>query len=119
MRAPHGADGQGRERRAEGRLAGRRDVRGSGLDRRHGGAPARRGMGRVFTHAYAPSTWGSFLRSLAFGHVRQLDAVASRFLTRLAAVSRSPPGSGSWRSSIQAAATARPWNTEWNTRTAR
>src|SRR5680860_444307 len=42
---------------------------------RHGG------MGRVFTHAYAPSTLGSFLRSFAFGHVRQLDAVASRFLT--------------------------------------
>ena len=46
---------------------------------RHGG------MGRVFTNAYAPSTLGSFLRSFTFGHVRQLDAVASRFLTRLAA----------------------------------
>jgi Transposase DDE domain group 1 len=46
---------------------------------RHGG------MGRVFTNAYAPSTLGSFLRSFSFGHVRQLDAVASRFLTRLAA----------------------------------
>ena len=45
---------------------------------RHGG------MGRVFTNAYAPSTLGSFLRSFTFGHVRQLDAVASRFLTRLA-----------------------------------
>ena len=45
---------------------------------RHGG------MGRVFTGAYAPSTLGSFLRSFTFGHVRQLDAVASRFLTRLA-----------------------------------
>jgi hypothetical protein len=49
---------------------------------RHGG------MGRVFTAAYAPSTLGSFLRSFTFGHVRQLDAVASRFLTGLAA--RSP-----------------------------
>lgn len=48
---------------------------------RHGG------MGRVFTGAYAPSTLGSFLRSFAFGHVRQLDAVASRFLTELAATS--------------------------------
>jgi Transposase DDE domain group 1 len=48
---------------------------------RHGG------MGRVFTNAYAPSTLGSFLRSFAFGHVRQLDAVASRFLTELAGVS--------------------------------
>ena len=45
---------------------------------RHGG------MGRVFTNAYAPSTLGSFLRSFTFGHVRQLDAVASRFLARLA-----------------------------------
>jgi nucleoside-diphosphate-sugar epimerase len=46
---------------------------------RHGG------MGRVFARAYAPSTLGSFLRSFTFGHVRQLDALASRFLTRLAA----------------------------------
>jgi len=45
---------------------------------RHGG------MGRVFARAYAPSTLGSFLRSFTFGHVRQLDAVASRFLGRLA-----------------------------------
>jgi len=42
-------------------------------------------MGKVFTKAYAPSTLGSFLRSFTFGHVRQLDAVASRFLVRLAA----------------------------------
>jgi hypothetical protein len=46
---------------------------------RHGG------MGRVFAQAYAPSTLGSFLRAFTFGHVRQLDAVASRFLTNLAA----------------------------------
>jgi hypothetical protein len=45
---------------------------------RHGG------MGRVFERAYAPSTLGSFLRAFTFGHVRQLDAVASRFLTGLA-----------------------------------
>ncbi len=45
---------------------------------RHGG------MSRVFAHAYAPSTLGSFLRAFTFGHVRQLDAVASRFLTALA-----------------------------------
>ena len=44
---------------------------------RHGG------MGRVFASAYAPSTLGSFLRAFTFGHVRQLDAVASRLLTRL------------------------------------
>ena len=41
-------------------------------------------MGRVFAGAYAPSTLGSFLRAFSFGHVRQLDAVASRFLGRLA-----------------------------------
>jgi hypothetical protein len=45
---------------------------------RHGG------MGRIFTGAYAPSTLGSFLRSFTFGHIRQLDAVASRFLLALA-----------------------------------
>jgi hypothetical protein len=45
---------------------------------RHGG------MGKVFIGAYAPSTLGSFLRSFTFGHVRQLDAVASRFLVNLA-----------------------------------
>ena len=41
-------------------------------------------MGRLFDRAYAPSTLGSFLREFTFGHVRQLDAVASRFLTALA-----------------------------------
>src|SRR3954451_9258262 len=45
-------------------------------------------MGRLFDRCYAPSTLGSFLRAFTFGHVRQLDAVASRFLTGLAA--RSP-----------------------------
>jgi len=45
---------------------------------RHGG------LGRVFTRAYAPSTLGSFLRAFTFGHIRQLDAVASRFLVGLA-----------------------------------
>src|SRR5665213_1407051 len=46
---------------------------------RHGG------MGRLFTGGYAPSTLGSFLRSFAFGHVRQLDAVAARLVADLAA----------------------------------
>src|SRR5918994_4257864 len=41
-------------------------------------------MGRIFDRPYAPSTLGSFLRAFRFGHVRQLDAVASRFLTGLA-----------------------------------
>jgi hypothetical protein len=42
-------------------------------------------MGTVFDRPYAPSTLGSFLRAFTFGHVRQLDAVASRFLAGLAA----------------------------------
>ncbi len=45
---------------------------------RHGG------MRKLFTACYAPSTLGSFLRAFTFGHVRQLDAVASRFLQGLA-----------------------------------
>ena len=40
-------------------------------------------MGKVFDRLYAPSTLGSFLRTFTFGHVRQLDAVASRFLIEL------------------------------------
>ena len=56
---------------------------------RHGG------MGRVFARAYAPSTLGSFLRAFTFGHVRQLDAVASRFLTALAAQAAQVLGDGS------------------------
>ena len=57
---------------------------------RHGG------MGRIFANAYAPSTLGSFLRAFSFGHVRQLDAVATRFLTRLGTLApliAKPPGS--------------------------
>jgi Transposase DDE domain group 1 len=45
---------------------------------RHGG------LGRLFTGVRAPSTLGTFLRGFRFGHVRQLDAVAARFLTGLA-----------------------------------
>src|SRR6478735_2218072 len=61
---------------------------------RHGG------MGRLFAGIYAPSTLGSFLRAFAFGHVRQLDAVASRFLLALAGLTRlvgtlpTPPAAG-------------------------
>ena len=43
------------------------------------------GTARVLGAALAPSTLGSFLRAMTFGHVRQLDAVASRFLVNLAA----------------------------------
>src|SRR5664279_4891350 len=53
---------------------------------RHGG------MRRVFDACYAPSTLGSFLRSFRFGHVRQLDAVASRVLIGLAARTPLLPG---------------------------
>lgn len=45
---------------------------------RHGG------MKKVFSGCYAPSTLGSFLRTFTFGHVKQLDAVASRLLINLA-----------------------------------
>ena len=55
---------------------------------RHGG------MGRVFSRCYAPSTLGSFLRTLTFGHVRQLDGVASRFLTSLAVATSVTAGVG-------------------------
>ena len=50
-------------------------------------------MGKIFDRPYAPTTLGSFLRTLPqalraggplFGHVRQLDAVASRFFGNLA-----------------------------------
>jgi hypothetical protein len=44
---------------------------------RHGG------MKKLFVGAYAPSTLGSFLRAFTFGHVRQLDAVARRWLVNL------------------------------------
>jgi len=45
---------------------------------RHGG------MDKLFSGVRAPTTLGTFLRALKFGHVRQLDAVAARFLTALA-----------------------------------
>jgi hypothetical protein len=55
---------------------------------RHGG------MAGLFTGIYAPSTLGSFLRSFAFGHVRQLDAVASRLVADLAAQTPLLPDAG-------------------------
>ena len=55
---------------------------------RHGG------MGRLFCGVRAPSTLGTFLRSFTFGHVRQLDSVASALLTRLAAASPLLPAAG-------------------------
>lgn len=47
---------------------------------RHGG------MKKLFAGTYAPSTLGSFLRAFTFGHVRQLDAAAWRWLVNLAGV---------------------------------
>jgi hypothetical protein len=46
---------------------------------RHGG------MGRLFDGVRAPSTLGTFLRSFTFGHVRQLDSIASALLAVLVA----------------------------------
>jgi hypothetical protein len=45
---------------------------------RHGAMP------RLFTGVRAPSTLGTFRRAFRFGHVRQLDAVAARFVAGLA-----------------------------------
>jgi Transposase DDE domain group 1 len=53
---------------------------------RHGGMPA------LFGGVYAPSTLGSFLREFTFGHVRQLGAVARRFLVALAGATPLLPG---------------------------
>jgi hypothetical protein len=49
-------------------------------------------MSRLFTGVRAPSTLGTFLRSFTFGHVRQLDAVASRLLINLAGQAPLLPG---------------------------
>ena len=62
---------------AAGMVAGADSIDDMGL-LRHGG------MGKLFKGTYAPSTLGSFLRTFTFGHVRQLDAVASRWLPALA-----------------------------------
>jgi hypothetical protein len=55
---------------------------------RHGG------MGRLFGGIRAPSTLGTFLRCFTFGHVRQLDAVASRVTAALATAAPLLPGAG-------------------------
>ncbi|WP_326700548.1 hypothetical protein OG909_26605 [Streptomyces sp. NBC_01754] len=59
------------------------------IDRmRHGGLP------RLFSGVRAPSTLGSYLRSFSYGHVKQLHAVARRFLPELAAYTPLLPGTG-------------------------
>ena len=55
---------------------------------RHGG------MGTLFAGVRAPSTLGTFLRAFTFGHVRQLDAVASRLVINLAGLAPLLPGAG-------------------------
>ncbi|MGW3289000.1 hypothetical protein ACWDR3_30610 [Streptomyces sp. NPDC001002] len=49
-------------------------------------------MGRLISGARAPSTLGSFLRSFTHGHVKQLHAVARRFLHELARHTALLPG---------------------------
>ena len=49
-------------------------------------------MRRLFSGVRAPSTLGTFLRSFTFGHVRQLDALASRLLVNLAGQAPLLPG---------------------------
>jgi hypothetical protein len=53
---------------------------------RHGG------LRRLFGGVYAPSTLGSFLRALSWGHVRQLESAARAFLAGLAALTPLLPG---------------------------
>ena len=55
---------------------------------RHGG------MGRMFDGLRAATTLGTHLRGYRFGHVRQLDAVASRLLVKLARLSPILDGAG-------------------------
>ncbi len=59
-----------------GMIAGADSIQDMGL-LRHGA------MRRLFAGVRAPSTLGTFLRTFTFGHVRQLDAVASRLLINL------------------------------------
>ncbi len=68
-----------------GMVAGADSIEDMGL-LRHGA------MKRLFTGIRAPSTLGTFLRSFTFGHVRQLDAVASRLLINLAGQAPLLPG---------------------------
>ena len=49
-------------------------------------------MDRLFDGIRAPSTLGTFLRTFTFGHVRQLDAVASRLLINLTKTAPLLPG---------------------------
>src|SRR3954447_428933 len=62
-----------------GMVAGADSIDDMGL-LRHGG------MDRLFSEVRAPTTLGTCLRGFRFGHVRQLDAIASRLLIALSAM---------------------------------
>jgi len=72
---------------------------------RHGG------MARLFDGFRAPSTLGTFLRTFTFGHVRQLDAVASRLLVNLAHQAPLLPVPARWSTSTPMTRCARPTGT--------
>jgi len=65
-------------------------------------------MGRLCTGVRAPSTLGTFLRTFKFGHVRQLDAVASRLLINLCAQARCWLARTSWSTSTSTTPCGRP-----------
>jgi hypothetical protein len=50
------------------------------------------GLRRLFGCVYAPSTLGSFLRALTWGHVRQLESASRAFLAGLARLTPLLPG---------------------------
>jgi len=82
-RAVERADGQGSQPGLEDLLAGGGDGRRRRQHRGHVSAPAWRD-GHGLRRRLRPLTLGWFLRSFTFGQVRQVDAVASRFLVNLA-----------------------------------
>ena len=49
-------------------------------------------MAELFASVYAPSTFGSFLRTFTHGHVRQLQAVSRDILVQLAGRAPILPG---------------------------
>jgi hypothetical protein len=76
-------------------------------------------MGGLFTGLRAPSMLGSFLRSFTHGHVKQLHAVARRFLPELArlprcclASARSPMWTSTTRSGAPTATPSRAQATD-------
>jgi hypothetical protein len=79
-------------------------------------------MGRLFSGVRAPSTLGSFLRSFTHGHVKQLHAVARRFLPELARHTPLLPGATrphTWTSTTPSAAPTATPNRALATDTAR